>query len=226
MALARQACRLSSVTLGVAVQGLLFLDLSKTRDPAVLDRAEALSRWQNQRNGMSDCAGDAQSREQVLVLERTQDQYDREAEQIERWTTAHPDTALSTVDGIRGTGAVSAVSAVVAHRHSWRCSRLTGYLSMAGVDVVGAVEDAPSVIAALVVTQPDVLLTSDRLLGGQGLQMLVRAAELSPRTRIVVEIDVESRHEEARQAGADAVLSQRAPVETVVSTVSAVIEAS
>lgn len=204
------------------MRGLLFLDLSKTRHPTALERTEALSRWRDQRATVTGATlGDAQSREQVLVLERTQDQYTREAEQIERWAAAQP-VPVQHHDPDVG----DAVRAVVAHRHSWMCSRLTGYLSLAGVEVVGAVDDVPSVVAALVVTQPDVLLTSDRLLGGHALEMLARAAELSPRTRLVVQIDVESRLEETRRAGVDAVLAHSAPVETVVAAVSALLEAS
>lgn len=98
---------------------------------------------------------------------------------------------------------------VLAHRNEHLLRRLSIALSADGVTGHASALDAAMAIAALIVVQPDVLLLSQVLPGAPGWQLTERARTLSPRTRVLVQVEDDRSIPGFLTLGAALVLSRR-----------------
>lgn len=188
--------------------GLTSGELRVERDAA--GRA-GLAAWNRQRALLPALCSTA-SREEQFEVSRLHEEYAREEAEILRWLAGEGPCGLLLGSGV-----------VVAHRHEWVRRSLEQHLARHGVPVVAAVEVVADAVAALVVNQPAVLVTSDRLAGAHALELVTRLPELSPGTRCVVQVDQDGRSQDAVAAGAAAVLSHRAPVAELVDVIRALV---
>ena len=158
----------------------------------VLTRQErARARWEQARDELSS---DVVSREDELVRDRLLDALDREDEAIKRWCERVRDGRPTVL---------------LLHRHSWLRARVGPALEARGWQVLDAGDQGTEAIGALVTLQPEVLLTSDRVAGASGTELVARGRELSPSTVVVVQVDQDVRAPSLAEAGADLVLSHR-----------------
>lgn len=148
-------------------------------------------RWERDRDGLPR---DVASREDELVRDRLVDALTREDEAIKRWCEQARD---------------GRPTALLVHRHAWLRDRVRPALEARGWQVLDVGDQGAEAIGALVALQPEVLLTSDRVAGASGTELVARGRELSPSTVVVVQVDQDVRAGSLAEAGADLVLSHR-----------------
>lgn len=177
----------------------------RSADALRRDRDAALTQWQAQRSAFPG-PEPGSSREEQLIYDRLVEIWERERERIDL--------------GLEEAGAAledrQRPLAVVAHRHDWTGSRLRTGLAADGWDVVDAYGDAAATVAAVITRQPDLLVLSDRLLGGTGLAVVARALKLVPELTCLVQLDEEGRRDQARAAGAQLLVSHRMSITELV----------
>jgi CheY-like chemotaxis protein len=176
-------------------------------DPSTPGRQGALARWQAQLDAQVDPAR-TDNREDQLDAERLRSAFDREQDALERWLKEAGEEEPSTRPRV-----------VVVHRHEWLQRRLAEQLGTRGWQVLDGQDQAAEAVAALVVQQPQVLVTSDRIAGGPGLELVGRTRELSPDTVVVVQVDQDSRCADFVAEGAHVVVSHRATWQELVAVV-------
>lgn len=169
-------------------------------------RRAGLDLWHAQLAAVPDPEAQ-RSRDEQLVAERLRDIAEREQAAVEHWLAAADTSGKPT--------------AVVVHRHEWLRRRIAVALPPLGWDVLDAQDRSTEAVAAVVVHQPQLLLTSDRILGASGLELVRRTRVLSPTTTIVVQVDEDRRADECVEAGAHVVLSHRSSWQELVALVDA-----
>lgn len=97
---------------------------------------------------------------------------------------------------------------VLAHHREDLLRSLAASLTAAGAVGHATCRDAALALAAVVASQPDVLLLSEILPGAPGWQLLVRARVLSPRTTVVVHADDPQTKAAFQELGAVAVFKR------------------
>lgn len=183
----------------------------RTAETVDEQRGAGLETWQLQRSLLPRMEPGG-SRENLLEHERLHDINAREWAAIEAMRLKEQDI----------TPRVPRV--VIAHRHDWVAATCRAGLLARGWSVTDVQGDATEAIAALVMLQPDVLLCSDRMLGGEGLEVLRRAPRLAPDTRLVVQVDQADRSVAVRDAGAHLILPRSMTAPEVVQAVDELIE--
>lgn len=186
------------------------LALAPTRSAVDLLRQQhaALVEWERQRGLLPVLDPDA-SREEHLSAARIEEIYERERTALEsRLEAAREELEVRTRP-----------MALVAHRHDWVGAAICAGLRGRDWEVVDAFGDAAIAIACLAVHQPDLVVSSDRLLGGDGVAVVTRGGRLSPSTRFAVQLDEEGRLGQLTQAGAHLVVSHRTPTAQLIELV-------
>ncbi len=110
----------------------------------------------------------------------------------------------------------SGADILVCHRNDWLTELIAAALAERGLRVTRLGQDPDAVVATLTRTPPAILLVSERLLRGSGLQLVRHAGDLSPSTVCVVQLEADGNLPEAVASGASAVLSRGVSVPDLV----------
>jgi PAS domain S-box-containing protein len=123
-------------------------------------------------------------------------------------------------------GSVAEISVLVADDHPPVLDSVTRVLEAKGFDVVGTADDGPTALRQIIDRQPDVALVDIRMRGLSGVEVARRAAELAPKTAVVLYTGLGDREllQQALDAGARGFLRKDVPLGEVADVLSRVAE--
>ena len=170
------------------------------------DQLAALDAWNRSRRDLEqEIAAASANREASLDARRRANALRREADALR----SRSDQALRSSGSLLV--AVPRPRALLVHRQSWLCDKVSAALEAGGVRVLGVLDDGAEAVGWAVAEQPDLVLVEQMLPTLTGVEVVRRVRSFSPRTVVGVQVPYETDVQPMLDAGAHLALPRRVP---------------
>jgi len=169
-----------------------------------LDQVRGIDAW-TQAHRVPAAVTGGLSREDRLDLSRRSDVVARQRQALLGWTERQLRADCTPARS------VAVTRAVIAHRHAWFSSKLTGALHAGGVTVVADLDNGADALGIVIAEQPDLLLVEDKLPMVSGPELFRAVARWAPRTIVAVQVAEDRQVGRCLDAGAACVFTRRMP---------------
>lgn len=126
--------------------------------------------------------------------------------------------------GDLGPVCLSALTAVIAHRHAWFTGKVALVLEARGVTVLACTDNGADALDAVLAEQPDIVLAGDHLAGMNGQVLLDEVRRLAPGTLRTIQA-AGPQQADALRVGVDAVFLSYQPPGDVADTLVGLLSA-
>lgn len=181
----------------------------RTGTELVLRQLHGIDAWT--RDSPAQPAGP--SREALMDWRRVMERRERERAAM----TAHIERQDAA--GPRPMVTAGPSTVLVVHRQPWFCEKVSAALQHEHFARPIVMHDGADRIGVLVAEQPDIMIVEDRLPSVSGIDIVVRAHVLAPRTAVVVQIATDQNAAAALDAGARAVFTRQVPLHQLAADV-------